>query len=414
MQIKPTIVTYLDTRHKKKSGLYPVKLRITFRKEQKYYPIGYDLIQAEYDAIRSDAEFKKLPIKARRKLQDVKIKCDAQLVKANEIVDKIPFFNFSLFEKKFLIGQHSSDSVYLYYEKTIKRLKEEGRVGTASCYNTNMNSLKKFSLKLQLRDITVEFLKDYENWLIKKDRSSTTVGIYLRCLRAILNQAIEEGDFSQELYPFSKRRYQIPASRNIKKALTLEEIGRIARFPAVPGTWWEKARDMFMFSYFANGINMKDILRLKYANIDGEYVRFVRSKTHRTNRSNSTSISFHLADELTDIITRLGNSNKETDNFIFPVLTDGITPEKELADVQQFIQMVNKYLKKIAEQVGIEKKVTTYFARHSFATVLKKNGVSPLFISESLGHTSLKTTESYLDSFEDDKKKEMAEILRNF
>ncbi|MBL0337527.1 MAG: tyrosine-type recombinase/integrase [Chitinophagaceae bacterium] len=137
---------------------------------------------------------------------------------------------------------------------------------------------------------------------------------------------------------------------------------------------------MFMFSYFASGINMKDILRLKYANIDGEYIRFVRAKTHRTNRSNSTSISFHLADELAGIITRLGNSNNKPDNHIFPVLTEGITPEKELADVQQFIQMVNKYLKKIAEQVGIEKKVTTYFARHSFATVLKKSGVSPLFI----------------------------------
>ncbi|MBL0337528.1 MAG: phage integrase SAM-like domain-containing protein [Chitinophagaceae bacterium] len=205
MQIKPTIVTYLDTRHKKNLAGIQSNCGSLFWKEQKYYPIGYDLIQAEYDAIRSDAEFKNLPIKARRKLQDVKIKCDAQLVKANEVVDKIPFFNFTLFEKKFLIGQHSSDSVYLYYEKTIK-LKEEGRVGTASCYNTSMNSLKKFSLKLQLRDITVEFLKDYENWLIKKDRSSTTVGIYLRCLRAILNQAIEEGDFSQELYPFSKRR----------------------------------------------------------------------------------------------------------------------------------------------------------------------------------------------------------------
>jgi integrase/recombinase XerD len=252
------------------------------------------------------------------------------------------------------------------------------------------------------------------NRLLAKNRSITTVGIYLRPLRAIINQAIEEGEFSREVYPFGKRRYQIPSSRNIKKALTLDEIGRIARFQAIPGTWWERARDMFMFSYFANGINMKDILKLKYANIDGEYVRFVRAKTHRTNRSNSTSISFHLSKELNDIINRLGNKNIQADNYIFPVLTDGITPEKEMADVQQFIQMINTYLKKIAEQVGIEKKVTTYFARHSFATVLKKSGMSPLFISESLGHTSLKTTEIYLDSFEDETKKQVSEFLRKF
>lgn len=113
----------------------------------------------------------------------------------------------------------------------------------------------------------------------------------------------------------------------------MDEIGRIARFEAIPGTWWEKARDMFMFSYFGSGINMKDILRLKYSNIDGEYIRFIRAKTHRTNRSNSTSISFHLTEELADIINRLGNRNKKPDSFIFPVLSDGISPHKEMSEI---------------------------------------------------------------------------------
>ncbi|OSZ81165.1 hypothetical protein CAP36_07995 [Chitinophagaceae bacterium IBVUCB2] len=414
MQINPTIVTHLDTRRKKKSGGYPIKLRITFLKEQKYYSTGFDLTAEEFELMQSNSKTKELSVKERRKLQETKIQCDSNVVKANEIIRKMPVFDFKAFEKKFLIGQHSSDSVYLYYDNTIKKMKQEARVGTASNYNTSMNSLKKFSPKLLLRNITVEFLRDYENWLLAQKRSPTTVGIYLRPLRAILNQVIEEGEISRDQYPFGKRRYQIPSSRNIKKALTLSEIGKIVHFEAVPGTWYERARDMFVFSYFANGMNIKDILRLKYENIHGDYVRFTRAKTFLTNRSNSTQISFHLTNELVAIIDRFGNKEKSPDNFIFPVLHAGLTPTKEMATVQQFTQMVNKYLFKIAEETGIDKKVTTYFARHSFATVLKKKGISPLLISESLGHTSLKTTESYLDSFEDERKKEIGELLRNF
>jgi integrase/recombinase XerD len=414
MQMKPTIVTYLDTRRKKKSGRYPFKIRVTFCKKQEYYSTGFDLSKDEYDALKNDTKFKQLPIKLKRQLQDVKIRCDAQLVKANEVANKIPVFNFSVFERRFLTGKHSRDSVYLYYENTIKKQKEEARVGTASNYSTSMNSLKKFSPKLLFTDITVELLRDYESWLLAKGRSKTTVGIYLRPLRAILNQAIEDGEFPRELYPFTKRRYQIPTSRTFKKALTLNEIGKIARFQAEPGTWWETARDIFMFSYFANGINIKDILRLRYSNVDEGYIRYVRAKTERTNRSNGIQISFYLTKELSEIIIRIGSKKKNPENFIFPVLGEGLTPSREMATVQQFTQMVNKYLYKIAEEVGIDKKVTTYYARHSFATVLKRSGVSPLFISEALGHSSLKTTEIYLDYFEDDRKKEIGEILRNY
>ncbi len=76
--------------------------------------------------------------------------------------------------------------------------------------------------------------------------------------------------------------------------------------------------------------------------------------------------------------------------------------------------MVNRYVGKIAKQIRINKHVTTYYARHSFATVLKRNGISTEIISESLGHGSIKTTASYLDSFDDDTKKEIGKLLVDF
>ena len=71
-------------------------------------------------------------------------------------------------------------------------------------------------------------------------------------------------------------------------------------------------------------------------------------------------------------------------------------------------------MKRIGVQLGISKPVTTYTARHSFSTVLKRSGVSIEYISESLGHSSLQTTENYLDSFEDDVKRKYADLLTNF
>jgi integrase len=304
--------------------------------------------------------------------------------------------------------------VYAYYTKTIEEKRSVGKVGTASGYRSSMNSLKAFSPKLNFSDVSIEFLKEYEKWLLANRKSITTVGIYLRPLRSIINQAIAEGVFSQDNYPFGKRKYQIPSGKNIKKALTAEEIEKIYNYVATKGDWWQKARDFFIFSYLACGMNMKDILMLKYENIDGEFIRFFRAKTHNTNRSGSKPISIPINTELNVIIGRWkGSSNKE-DDFIFNVLEKDLSPDRARSIIQQFTKMVNKYIGLIANEIGINKPVTTYFARHSFATILKRGGVSTEFISESLGHSNIITTKSYLDSFDDDLKRQMQSILTQF
>ncbi len=102
------------------------------------------------------------------------------------------------------------------------------------------------------------------------------------------------------------------------------------------------------------------------------------------------------------------------EDYLFPILPTAVTPEKQFKLIKQFTKMVNDYIKKIAEHVGITKPVTTYYARHSFATILRRSGASTEFIGESLGHTSSKTTASYLDSFENETKKEWSMVLTNF
>jgi len=405
--MKPTLLLLLDTRSKKKDDKFPLKLRIIFNRKVKYYATGYDMTEDEWKALASGEKLKK-------DQKEVKETVIGFQGKAQTIIRNMRIFSFASFEKHFFEVRNTNGSLENLYEDYIAELKKEERIGTASSYQCSLNSLKEFKPKLNLEDITVDFLKQYEKWMLKEENSLTTVGIYLRPLRALFNVAISAGLASQESYPFGKKRYEIPSGRNIKKALTIADVGKIFNYGAIPGTTMDKAKDFWLFTYFCNGINMKDIALLQYKNLNGDFINFVRSKTEHTTRGNSRAISVYVNDEAKTIIQKWGNSDIAPGNYIFPILTKEMTAEKQYAAIQQFTKTVNKYMDLIAKELKLEKHVTTYTARHTFSTVLKRSGASTEFISEALGHSNKKTTESYLDSFEQDAQKEMAKKLLAF
>lgn len=204
-----------------------------------------------------------------------------------------------------------------------------------------------------------------------------------------------------------------PASRNIKKALDLSHIEKIYNYTPIYESEW-KARDYWLFLYFGNGMNPKDLALLKYKNIDGEYFTFERAKTELSTRSDPKPISVYINEDMKAIIERWGNTDKSPENYIFTVLEPGITPLREYELIPLLISFINDWMKKIGEALSIDKKLTTYVARHTFSTVIKRSGASTEFIQEALGHTDVKTTEYYLDSFEKEVKKEFASKLVSF
>jgi len=159
-------------------------------------------------------------------------------------------------------------------------------------------------------------------------------------------------------------------------------------------------------------MNPKDVAFLKFKNIQGEYLIFERAKTERTARNNPRPITVYINEDMCNIIKRWGNKkNNNTENYIFPVLDHSLNPLEQHFIVKSFIKFINDRMAKIKERLGIEKKVTTIVSRHTFSTQLKRLGASTEFIQEALGHTDKKTTENYLDSFENEVKKEFARKL---
>lgn len=404
-----TTSIFIDCYHPTQDNKYAVKLRVTYERERRYWKTKYKLSLAEFESVMGNPrkdEFKKI----RRELDSMKVKAD-------NIIEDLKSFDWNLFESKYTGTSRAAKSeLNAAYESYITNLENEGQVSTGVSYSCAKRSINAFSPDPRFVDVTPEFLRKYEKWMISQGNSITTVGIYLRTLRTLFNLAISKGDILPESYPFGKRKYEIPTGSNIKKSLKLDDIAKIFRYKAEPGTNRAMAKDLWVFMYLCNGINVKDLCRLQYKNINGDMLSFERAKTSTTKR-NVEQIRLSLQDEAKAIIERWGQPNKSPDTYIFPVLTKGLTPKQEYVLIQQKTGVINDHMKAIAEDVGINIKqnpCTTYVARHSFATVLKRSGASTEFISEALGHSNLKTTKNYLGSFEDETLKEVTKALTAF
>lgn len=438
-----SVVITLDTRRmKKKTGTYPVKLLVTHNSVPKRYQTVFDLSEKEFSTLYAR--------NVSSHLRTIRDELKQIQRKAEDAATGLSPFTFAEFEKDFILNNssfhqrktikkatalvnHSFNEVlygnrfpifrlpkpepdtilatFLFY---ISKLLSEHRIRTAANYQTTYNTIAKFLGNVRFIDINVVYLKRLEAWMLEKGYSKTTVGIYTRCLRAIFNEAIFQGTIKRDkCYPFGRRLYQPPSSRNIKKALTLEDVSKIYYYQ--PECERErKAKDFWLFSYLANGINPTDIAHLKFKNIDGDYLIFERAKTENSTRLDPRPITVFLTEDLKKIVQYWGNKDKSAGNYIFPILERNITPLRQVELIELFVQAINDWMAKIRKKLGIEKKVTTYVARHTFSTIMKRAGISTEFIQESLGHTSIKTTENYLDSFERNVKREYAAQLTAF
>lgn len=395
-----------DKRRVRTDGTYSLKLRITFKGKRKYYATGFEASETDWILMRGN--------RAKGKFKKIAFELSAIHVDAQKCCEGIKPFSFLKFEKLFFPKDAPIANLQMAFDENLKALRANGQIGTADSYQSACVSLHKFKARLRLEHITPEFLKNYEHWMLGNGKSITTVSIHLRALRAIINMAIEKGLMDIADYPFGKRRFIIAASKNIKKALNIEEIAKIYNHPIESGSVDEMCRDYWIFIYLCNGLNVKDMCLLKYKNIEDDFILFNRAKTINTRRTNPEPIRIALKEDALQTIKKWGQPKISDDTYIFPHLMPGMTLDRQKAVIQLLVHLINEHMKGIAQQIGIFKPITTYYARHSFATILKNSGISTEFISEALGHSSLSTTKSYLAGFERKAIKQTTDILISF
>jgi integrase/recombinase XerD len=195
--------------------------------------------------------------------------------------------------------------------------------------------------------------------------------MYLRHLKAITNKAIKEGYISDKHYPF--KNYTIGISAKSKDVLYPEQIKALWNYQPI-GVRERRAKDFFFFCYLSNGMNFKDVCFLKYRDLKGDILSFVREKTKRTTTVSDKQIRVFLHPQIQNIIERLGNKPGNPNDYIFPILNGRKTIfEKEKAG-KQYRRVLNKMLSRIGVKLGFDVHLCLNLARHSFATRLKLDG----------------------------------------
>ena len=284
-------------------------------------------------------------------------------------------------------------TVFAFIEKQIACLRAGGRLGTARNYRRTLNSFAGF---LNGADIPFSLLDEqlvsrYDDWLRRRRIVRNTVSFYMRVLRAVFNKAVREGIVSQSS-PF--RNVYTGVDRTRKRAVGEETVIRLRRLNLEHSPSLALARDIFIFSYLCGGINFTDIANLTHENIQSGRLHYIRQKTGK-------QIKIGIPQEAMRIIEKYSKTGK---GYLFPILDSKVhkTALQKQNRIHKLLGKVNKNLKLLAAQLGVEANVTTYVARHSFASVLKKSGVNIALISEALGHSDLATTQIYLDSFDNE------------
>ncbi len=276
----------------------------------------------------------------------------------------------------------------------ILELKSCGRYSTAHVYDSVLRSVGDYCADpLTLEGLTPEFLKNYETHLIvRKNLAWNTSSTYLRCLQAVYNRAVE-----RSLVPFIPRQFSgvfTGAKRNHRRALTashmrrlLEQSGSVDSHPRL-----KKARICMELMLRLQGLGFVDLAHLRKSDLKNGYLVLQRHKTHMP-------LHIRVNDDTLRLIRLLLNPHPSSP-YLLDILDGRLSGYASYRDYQKQLRYFNASLKQLAASRGVPVSVSTYCARHTWATQAKYCGIPTSVISEGLGHASVTTTEAYLKAFE--------------
>lgn len=281
-------------------------------------------------------------------------------------------------------------------------LESDNRRRTAQAYLASTRALLRYNggADIPLENINQTLIRGFEKHLRDEGKMPNTIAYYIRNLRAIYNKAIEF-EFvvdSKDEKPFAG--ISTATTKTMKRALPLEDLQALhslkfyKMFPAGCRGMRQSAYHenlhwswrYFFFCLFARGMSWVDLVHLRKENVRGGMIRYCRRKTGQ-------QIEISLTHELSAIINSFSSETIDSP-YVFPILRNNKTDEE--LQYESSLRTQNNRLKRLARVAGIEQKISTHVARHSWASVGKDENVPVRVISECLGHTSEETTLIYL------------------
>jgi len=268
--------------------------------------------------------------------------------------------------------------------ETIARLRQDGRIRTSETYRYALNSFSHFrnNEDVYLDAFNRQLMESYDAYLQAKGLIPNTRSFHMRILRAVYNRACEQGLIESVCNPFS--HVYTGVDKTSKRAIDLDTIKRIKDLDLTTDRLADYARDIFMLSFYMRGMSFIDLAYLKKSDLDNGIVTYRRRKTRQ-------KLTVRWTNEMQAILDKYPVNETE---YLLPIITSVTANPRN--QYRKFHYVVNRNLKTVAQKIGLQIPLTTYVARHSWASIAKSKGISVTVISEGLGHDSELTTQIYL------------------
>lgn len=371
------------------NGQYSVYLQIIKARQRKKINIGLKCFKENFE---NEQFLKGHPnYKAENKILNKKKVKAEDIVRDFQLDDKD--FSLEEFEEKFKGKQISKKLVIPFFDEIIDEMTISERLGNARAYNETKEALLKFSNdKIKFIDITPEFLEKFEAYMRSRGNKDGGIAFKMRELRALIKKAIQRKIMPKDDYPFDEYKITKLKIKTKKRALTIEDFRKFKNVNLSERPELLEAYHYFMFSFYTRGMNFVDMMKLKKTDIKNNRIIYTRSKT-------KGNFSVELNDKANEIINYY--KDKVKSDYVFPILLHNeMTPLQIANRKHKVLARFNYKLKEISKIAKIETHLTSYVARHSFATIMKNKGVSTDIISELMGHSNVQITMTYLKEFD--------------
>ena len=319
-------------------------------------------------------------------LQNTKEGLDSEFRRINELISRLESRGEYTTKElaTFFIDNSFNGYFFSFINYLSKKLKSEKQCKTASIYETAKRSFFRFRQGEDIRIDKIDgvLMQQYEIYLKNNRVSPNSISCYMRALRVIYNQAVQKG-LTNSKNPFKEVYTGI--DKTVKRAVSENTISQLIRLDLSELPYLQLARDYFLFSFYTRGMSFVDMANLRQNNIKNGYLIYSRSKTKQV-------LTIKIEKCIDDIIKRY--QNQVIEDYLFPIYTI------QKLGYTSHLRTYNKRLWRLSEMLGLEKPLSSYVSRHSWATIALRKGISVQVISEGMGHEDEKTTRIYLASLD--------------
>ena len=277
-------------------------------------------------------------------------------------------------------------SLFTFMHGVIAQLKQLGKIRTSETYTATLKSFMVFREEqdVPLDGITSDLMLLYEAYLKARGVRMNTISFYMRILRAVYNRAVEKG-LAEQQNPF--RHVYTGVDKTVKRAIPIKVIKALKELDLSVKPSLDFARDMFMFSFYTRGMSFVDMAYLKKSDLQNGILTYRRRKTGQ-------ELSIKWEKCMAEIVAKYPDNHI---NYLLPIIKE---KENERKQYDNALHLVNYRLKDLSKILKLQRPLTMYVARHSWASAAKAKNVPLSVISEGMGHDSEATTQIYLASLE--------------